>query len=539
MSHSQDPAGGHRPPSQDSTGRISHGERPWALLYALSQLDDEPSRPWEHSLVEEIASFLGADYVVLTTLDEDRLMPVASHGFPHHYRLEPFSRQLCAGDSPSIEEPESSLCHGRVPWPWPVEHSMDEGICVALRTKERLWGALMLGQRARQEDENEERRDFMDLGALFYGALAAQITATLHSRALARELEERSFQLSHVLENISDALMIFDLEGHVVLYNTRAAGMVGNQQWHTLGPEFHRFRLLDRHGRPIEREEWPLLKAVATGEGSTNKEYLLDFGEFKRYVVMNVIPIADEHGETRSFVATARDITDQREEEQRKDDFLSVASHELRGPLTPLTGLLQLIRKQVENQSLPDLALMRRAENQTRRLRRLIDDLLDISRIETGRLHIGPKSTDLVVLMQRIMEPWTSGTNGHLFRLKLHAPSIITEVDPDRLEQVVTNLIDNAVKHGKPGGHVTVELTREDDLAVITVTDEGDGIAPETLARIFERLYHNQQPSSASRTSMGLGLYISREIVQAHGGKICIESSPGAPTLVRVELPLP
>ncbi|RAL21732.1 hypothetical protein DL240_12830 [Lujinxingia litoralis] len=347
---------------------------------------------------------------------------------------------------------------------------------------------------------------------------------------------EERMRLRAVLEHVPSAVLLFDTEGRVVMYNSRAQALIGHDRWERLGPGDHPFVVCDTDARPLPEAQWPLVRALRQGVGCTNEEYILDFGDVRRNVMLSVVPVVDEQGTPRLFLTSATDVTERSALERRKDEFLSVASHELRSPLTPLSGFVHLARQQAETSQSVDPEVLRRAEAQVMRLRRLVDALLDMSRIETGRLKLMRKPTLMTALLTRIAEPWLTGHESHRIRVHNAAEPIFAVVDPDRIEQVISNLIDNALKHGRAEGKVTVSLCTRGSHVIVSVRDQGEGMAKEDLEHIFERFYSGA--SSRSAKSMGLGLYITRQIVEEHGGTIEIDTSVGSPTEVRVLLPL-
>ncbi|RVU41511.1 PAS domain-containing protein [Lujinxingia sediminis] len=366
--------------------------------------------------------------------------------------------------------------------------------------------------------------------------LATALDLLLSTAYIRESYSEERMRLRAVLEHVPSAVLLFDSEGKVVMYNSRAQAMIGHNRWRNLGPSDHPFTVCDVEGDELPVERWPLVRAVSEGIGCTNEEYVLDFGEVRRNVLMTIAPVVDESGATRLFLASATDVTERSARDRRKDEFLSVASHELRSPLTPLSGFVHLARQQAEMGKRVDPEVLRRAESQVHRLRRLVDALLDMSRIETGRLRLLKKPTSLRSLLKRIAEPWLNGHEGHRITLHNADEAIFAVIDPDRIEQVISNLIDNALKHGKKEGHVQVRLHTATAHAIISVRDEGEGMSEEEVEQIFERFYSGA--NARTTKSMGLGLYISRQIIEEHGGLIEIETAPGSPTEVRVLLPL-
>ncbi len=223
-----------------------------------------------------------------------------------------------------------------------------------------------------------------------------------------------------------------------------------------------------------------------------------------------------------------------------RDEFLSVAAHELRTPITSLRGYAQLTLRQYEKAGPPDPERVRRAlhviDQQSAKLAHLVGQLLDSARIEAGRLALERAPADVVGLAAGLVRATQARSRKHTLRLDA-PPSLPAYVDALRLEQVLTNLLDNAVKYSPDGGPVVVTLsTPEADWLQITVTDQGIGIPPAQRERIFERFYQGHGPGSFG--GMGLGLHISRQIVELHGGQIAVEGPPEGGTRFVVRIPL-
>jgi signal transduction histidine kinase len=224
---------------------------------------------------------------------------------------------------------------------------------------------------------------------------------------------------------------------------------------------------------------------------------------------------------------------------QLRDEFLSVASHELRTPVTSLQlavqSALSAIPPSPPAPSFVQQALAS-AERQTRRLTRLVNALLDVSRIQAGRLELEPEPVDLSALTREVMANLSDDFRRAGCAVALHAPeAVVGRWDRARLEQVVTNLLTNAAKYaaGKP---VDVTVDKVDRHARFAVRDQGIGIAVDRQARIFERF--ERAVSARHYGGLGLGLYIVKKIVVAHGGRVHVESAPGHGAAFTVELPL-
>ena len=368
----------------------------------------------------------------------------------------------------------------------------------------------------------------------FWQMLCTTTACCLRNAQLLDANRQRNQRLRAVLEHMPMSVMLFDTEGKVLDLNLRARALSGRRSWTQVGIDDHPFEVRDRHGNLLPREEWPLLRALTTRQGCEEEEYILDLGTTQRQVSLTVAPIVDDDGQPTAFLATGRDVTRRSQKDRRKDEFLSVASHELRSPLTPLSGFLQICRQQVEQGYPVDPAILRKAELQVERLQRLIDTLLDTSRLQTGRLPIERRTVVLNDLLRQIIAPWQEGPQGHRIHLDLPTSSIEAAVDPDRLEQVICNVVDNAIKHGRAGGSIHIELHARDEGSAVTVEDEGDGISQEIIDRVFDPFFTS---SNNPEENTGIGLYVARQIVTDHGGTIAIDSGPGEPTKVTISLP--
>lgn len=401
-----------------------------------------------------------------------------------------------------------------------------ETVRIPIRLSDGLFVHLLI---ARNTTEHRLRDS-----AAFWNCLATTVQTSLRNARLLELNRQERHRLRAVLEHMPMAVVIFDRRGKVLDLNLRARAMTGRRSWPQLGDDNHPFDVCDAGGDVLPREQWPLLRALNTGEGCEEEEYILDFGDRQRTISISVIPITDNDEQITSFLATGRDVTRRSKEERRKDEFLSVASHELRGPLTPLAGFLHMSRQQAESDQPVDPEVLQKAHAQVHRLQRLIDGLLDVSRMETGRLPIQRREICLNDLIARVMNPWLDGPHGDRIQLSVPDETIDLHADPDRLDQVITNVVDNAIRHGRDDGRVRVSVRRSGDAVQLTVRDDGDGIPQAIIDRVFERFFcvDNQDSSST-----GIGLYVSRQIVEDHGGTITIDSARGEPTTVSIFLP--
>lgn len=257
-----------------------------------------------------------------------------------------------------------------------------------------------------------------------------------------------------------------------------------------------------------------------------------------RWHVCRSVPMKVE-GQVSGWFGTAADIDDliaaQQSAEKAvriRDEFLSIAAHELRTPLTSMALSVDALSR-----ATPEVApKSAKIKKQIRRLNQLVETLLDVSRISEGRVSLQREPMDLSRVVSDVAARFKEELNGeaHLVEAKIE-PGVHGEWDPLRVEQIAINLLSNAVKYGG-GKPVEISLRKEDGAAVLDVADQGIGIEPEHLERIFGKF--ERAVSVDSYGGLGLGLYISRQLVAAHGGELSVESKPGEGSVFRVKLPL-
>jgi len=270
----------------------------------------------------------------------------------------------------------------------------------------------------------------------------------------------------------------------------------------------------------------------------------------------SLIPIyaSEKEANIRFIVISAIDITKQVQSRRElmqlnriKDDFLSLASHELRTPLTSIMGHSELLqrnlkRKEGDETSMPDFAqemhILDMIVHQSRRLNHLIEEMMDITRIRSEQLELKHmEKVNLVKLLRRVLEQY-SGSNREI-TLVTQEEEIIGSCDEGRLEQVLNNLISNAIKYSEADKQIEVRIERTKREVTIAVRDEGRGIGEEQQRHIFERFYRAQTNANTGIEGLGLGLYIAHEIVIRHGGRMWLESKSGQGSTFYFSLPLP
>ncbi|HEV2655137.1 MAG TPA: ATP-binding protein [Ktedonobacteraceae bacterium] len=224
-----------------------------------------------------------------------------------------------------------------------------------------------------------------------------------------------------------------------------------------------------------------------------------------------------------------------------KDEFLSVASHELKTPLSSLKGMTQLLRRRLERSGSPEVSYLGNMENSIRRMELLVNDLLNTAFIEMGMFALQPQRCEAGELCRRLVDEYVTGTNpSPIVTLALPEEPLEVEVDVDRIGQVIINLLSNARKYSAASSSIHLSLLRTGEECVISVHYSGVGIPPQLLPHIFDRFYRapSIEVQTGSSIGLGLGLYISKQIVEHHGGRIDVQSTPDNGSVFSITLPL-
>jgi two-component system sensor histidine kinase VicK len=295
----------------------------------------------------------------------------------------------------------------------------------------------------------------------------------------------------------------------------------------------------------VEEDRERVIMAVAQSldaesDGNYSIEYRLQRqGESTvRLVQANGKALYDSTRKVSSLNGTLRDITEQKKDEQRKDDFIAMVSHELKTPLTSLTAYLQLMqRSAIASESTQYQYTVQKSIRQVHRMNALISGFLDISRLDSSKMSLQSTEFDLMALFTELEEELTSTVHTHRIIFQ-PTNSLIIYADRDKILQVIQNLVGNAIKYSPMGTDVMISYSAcEGDSIDIIVKDEGMGIAIEDQEQIFERFYRVNGSETLSIAGFGIGLYLCREIIELHQGKISLNSEMGVGTTFTVRLP--
>lgn len=279
------------------------------------------------------------------------------------------------------------------------------------------------------------------------------------------------------------------------------------------------------------------LTSLKTGEIFEAENRYKRYDGSYRWHLNRALPQRDENNEIVFWIGTATDIEDQKKELEKKDEFIGVASHELKTPLTSLKGYLQLMKMQVKDNFPPAFpTYLDKANAVANKLQHLVDDLLDVSKINAGRLDYRMDTVNLRTIVGECADSSAHVYNGFEFEID-NREDYLVKANPERLEQVITNLVNNAVKYSKKDKRIIIKTQKNDDKVRVSVTDFGIGLNEDQKKKIFERFYRIEDKKYMT-SGLGMGLYISSQIMDTHKGTIGVESEPGKGSTFYFELPL-
>jgi signal transduction histidine kinase len=297
-------------------------------------------------------------------------------------------------------------------------------------------------------------------------------------------------------------------------------------------------QLFNPEGRPFTFEELVSIRALH-GEVAVGEEAIIRQPTGREATVLSsAAPIRDSEGKLLGAVVVFEDISRLRELEREREEWTSVIAHDLRQPVTVVDGYARLLLRHAEQQPAPVTEWIEHILVSTTQLTRMIADLLDVSRIEARRLTLDCRPVDFPTLVRAVVERTAEVTQGHSVRVRIGGEILPLLLDPGRIEQVLGNLLANAAKYSYPDREILVDVARRDAAVEASVTNQGPGIAAEELPKLFQRFYRTPEARANQPTGVGLGLYITRGLVEAHGGRIWAESIPSQTTTFHFTLPV-
>jgi PAS domain S-box-containing protein len=361
-------------------------------------------------------------------------------------------------------------------------------------------------------------------------------------QAARAEAERSAAERTAILRNIGDGVVIADASGAITFLNEAAQALCGPIALGTSVEEYAAHcHVLGPGGQAIDVDTFPLVRACRSGETIVWIDLYVRRPNGTRAIVeSSVTPMLADDGGQFGAVMTLHDVTAQRSLERQKDEFLANVSHDLRTPLTAIKASIGVVLANEPPATPPPVhRMLVNIELATDRMARLVADLLELTRLQAGRVQLRSIQCDLRDLATRsarAIEPLALA-KGQRIRYELPREACLALVDPDRIERTLLNLIANAQRFGAAGGTIEVRVENRHQEIVVSVTDDGPGIPEDEHLRIFDRYYRSETEAAQRNQGSGLGLPIARAMVELHGGRIWVESTPGAGATFRIAVP--
>jgi PAS domain S-box-containing protein len=342
-----------------------------------------------------------------------------------------------------------------------------------------------------------------------------------------------------ILSSLAEGVLIIDTNAVILNMNPAMERLGGWQLKEVKGKIFtDLFGLIDEHGDPIPLERWPLMRALQRRWVVTSRGFELTLlARDGREIPVNLAaaPVIGPTGDLIAAVGIVRDVSYEQELDQMKSSLIATVSHELRTPLTLIRGYAELLQRRSLDEELAQESLSQ-IQVSAERLGRLIEDLLSASRIESGQIQMRTATVELPGAIDEVVGHW-SGPQGRRFELDLDDACTYVLADRDRLIQVLTNLVSNAVKYSPDHGPIKIRTSLRQHSAEIAVIDRGIGLSKEDMAQLFDKFYRSERDEVRMVSGTGLGLYIARNLVEMQDGMMWAESEPGRGSTFYFTLP--
>jgi signal transduction histidine kinase len=428
---------------------------------------------------------------------------------------------------------------------------------VPLTVEDRIIGILSLF---------DERQGTFDTDSLKLTTMIADYAAVAldnvrlreRENALWREAELERMRLELILGSMAEGLLITDAKGAITSLNKSAEMLLAQAQTAFI-PGVPLQTLAETSHVPWLPSLVKIINQALSGQTVKSQELVAGKDDERVPLTLSIsaAPLYEGNEFTHhpvGVVAVLNDITSSKQVERLKDDFVSVVSHELRTPLTAIKGYTQHLVRRIERRlrkirettNLPlselaethDLHSLAIIQSQTEHLERLVSDLLDLSQVQWGQIQLHYEAFQMSDLLNDMVRSVQASAEQHILTLEIQAPETSVTADRARLEQVIGNILDNAIKYSPHGGQVNIRLQgQSSSIYHISIKDQGIGVNPEHFEHIFERFYRVHNTASHHYAGIGLGLYVAKAIIHRHGGHIWLENNQGTGSTFHFTVP--
>jgi PAS domain S-box-containing protein len=391
---------------------------------------------------------------------------------------------------------------------------------VPIMSRGRVLGNLYL-------TEKRTGGEFTDGDARLVEILARHAAVAIDNAHLYQEIEQQQRRLQLILDQLPEATLLTESDPErVTLANRHASDVLGwTIQTPMLLDDFlQRNPRKNPEGSPLPMEAVPVVRSLRQGETVNRTEMQIARPDGRHITVLvNSVPLLDQDERVTGAITVFQDITQIKDAEQLKDEFLSLVSHELRTPLTTIQGGALMLQRdwealnlETQQQCLADIA------TESRRLGILIDNMVQLANIRAGRMRMETEPVHVRIVIERAVAGIQHLAPQRRFEIEF-APNLLAEADPARIDQVIRNLLHNAIKYSPDDAPIDVSASAEGGMIRIEVRDHGPGIDSADIPGLFDRFSRSDRAIASGTPGLGLGLYLSQHVIHAHGGRIWVE----------------
>jgi PAS domain S-box-containing protein len=418
---------------------------------------------------------------------------------------------------------------------FPAQHPpMKSFLGVPIMSRGRVLGNLYL-------TEKRAATEFSDADAYLVELLARHAAVAIENARLYAALETQQQWLQLTIDQLPEAVLLVEPDPErVTLANRQTFDLLG---WTGALPMpldafMERNARFAPDGTRADLDGIPVVQSLRRGEVITQREVHIGRPDGSRVpVLINSAPVVDAAGRVRGAIAVFQDITQIKDAEQLKDDFLSLVSHELRTPLTTVqAGATLLLRDWEQLDADTRLDLLGDISTEGHRLGALIESMVQLANVRAGRMTMETEPVHVASLVAQAVAAVHELAPEREFALDV-APRLLADADPSRIDQVIRNLLHNAVKYSPADSPIEIAAAARDDMVEVAVRDHGPGLDADELPFVFERFRRGKRTIASGTPGMGVGLYLARHIVEAHGGRIWVERAAGGGTRVAFTVP--
>lgn len=517
----------------------------------LALTDRADIQSFLHTAVSACASFLSAAYCAVIRHDpaSGQLLRLAESS-PLGLIPESAPLECCPRLAGMVQSEESSYHIIRLDespgWPEREQAGIEAFAVFPIAAHGGCYGHIVAALTADGSNLKSDDVHLAELTALYCGIVLEQERSASHYaqlEAAQRKAEDEAALnakiLGALIDSLEDGVIVVDADQRVILANRSAATFFGmpRDEIHSLDQILACTQLAQMDGTPLPSHDRPARKLLQ-GLHVLRGDYVLTASDgSSRVLAFNGGVMRDPDGSISSAITVAHDRTELAQAEKASRDYLKFVSHDLRSPLTLISARAQMLERSPEH---PD-SVRRNAQailRSVRQMNTMISDLTDSVRLEFGgALAVRPRTLDLVVFLNEQIERWEEACEGN--RIEIRLPDSVPPVyaDPDGIERILANLISNALKYSPGEEKIIVSAAVDDVEVIVSVADRGPGIRPEDAKRLFERFFRSES-ALKHHDGLGLGLPISKALVEAHGGRIWVETELGQGSVFSFTLPL-